>query len=291
VEWRDGSWLDDGLSGFNGAGPPVLQQKMKIRGEQYPAPREPATHSFAHSFTILVLAAGLGAQGKVAVWNGLRADRLLASPGMQPARTSKSDRMLATRLSLIERLVDWKDQARWQEFFDTYWRLIYNVARKSGLTDAEAQDVVQDTVITIAKSIGKYDRQAGSFKGWLLNTTRWRIADQFRKRQPAEMQSLPHDDDGRDTATIDRIAGADGREIESVWDQEWERNLFDAALERVKKRVSARQFQIFECCVVKHWAAARVAETLRVNVAQVYLAKHRVSALMKKEVAALAKQA
>ncbi len=198
--------------------------------------------------------------------------------------------MLATRLSLIERLADWKDQARWQEFFDTYWRLIYNVARKAGLTDSEAQDVVQDTVITIAKSIGKYDREAGSFKGWLLNTTRWRIADQFRKRQPGEMQPPSRDDDGRDTATIERIVGADGRQLDAVWDQEWERNLFEAALERVKKRVSARQFQIFECCVVKRWSAARVTEALRVNAAQVYLAKHRVSALMKKEVAALAKR-
>jgi RNA polymerase sigma-70 factor (ECF subfamily) len=209
---------------------------------------------------------------------------------MQPARATKSDRLLATRLSLIERLADWKDQVRWQEFFDTYWRLIYNVARKAGLTDSEAQEVVQETVITIAKSIGKYDREAGSFKGWLLNTTRWRIADQFRKRQPAEMKPPARDDD-RETATIERIVGTDGRQLETVWDQEWERNLFDAALERVKKRVAARQFQIFECCMIKRWSAARVAEALRVNVAQVYLAKHRVGALMKKEVSALAKRA
>ncbi len=212
---------------------------------------------------------------------------------MQPIRSAKTKtgRMLATRLSLIERLADWQDQARWQEFFDTYWRLIYNVARKSGLTDSEAQEVVQETVITIAKNIGKYDREAGSFKGWLLNTTRWRIADQFRKREPAENQRPGRDDDGRETATIERIPGADGRQIETVWDREWERNLFEAALERVKLRVSARQFQIFECCMIKRWSAARVAESLRVNLAQVYLAKHRVSALMKKEVAALAKRA
>ena len=211
---------------------------------------------------------------------------------MQPVRSphSKTGRLLATRLSLIERLADWQDQARWQEFFDTYWRLIYNVARKSGLTDAEAQEVVQETVITIAKNIGKYDREAGSFKGWLLNTTRWRIADQFRKREPAERPSAARAGDSRETATIERIPGADGRQLETVWDREWERNLFEAALERVKKRVNARQFQIFECCMIKRWSAARVAESLRVNLAQVYLAKHRVSALMKKEVAALVKR-
>ncbi len=196
--------------------------------------------------------------------------------------------MLATRLSLIERLGDWKEHAKWQEFFDLYWRLIYNVARKAGLTDAEAQEVVQETVITVAKNVGKYDATAGSFKGWLLNTTRWRINDQFRKRQPAEQQAGRNDGSDR-TDEVERVVGSDGREVDAEWDREWQRNIFEAALERVKKRVSARQFQIFECCAVKHWSAARVAETLRVSAAQVYLAKHRVSALMKEEVARLAK--
>lgn len=210
---------------------------------------------------------------------------------MQPVRSGqfKEDRFTATRLSLIERLADWQDQVRWQQFFDTYSRLIFNFARKAGLTNAEAEEVVQETVITVAKNVSKYDPKAGSFKGWLLNTTRWRIADQFRKRDPAEQQSPRRGDRADETATIERIAGVDGRDAEAVWDHEWERNIFHAALERVKKRVNARQFQIFECCVVKRWASARVAEALRVNLAQVYLAKHRVAGMMKKEVAALTK--
>ena len=92
-----------------------------------------------------------------------------------PTRT-RADRLAATRLSLIERLGDWRDQRHWQEFFDTYWRLIYSVARKSGLSDDEAQDVVQETVLTVAKNIGKYERGAGSFKSW-LPTPRAAIAD------------------------------------------------------------------------------------------------------------------
>ena len=57
---------------------------------------------------------------------------------------------IATRASLLVRLKDREDQASWQEFFDTYWRLIYSVATKAGLNDAEAQDVVQETVISVA---------------------------------------------------------------------------------------------------------------------------------------------
>ncbi len=91
---------------------------------------------------------------------------------------------IPTRYSLLSRLENWEDWGSWKEFFDTYWQLIYSTAIKSGLTETEAQDVVQETIICVAKDINKFkrDRERGSFKGWLRNLTRWRIADQLRKR-------------------------------------------------------------------------------------------------------------
>src|SRR3954467_10834575 len=117
----------------------------------------------------------------------------------------KTGSLLATRRSLVDRLGSWDDQRKWQEFFDTYWKLIFSAARKAGLTEVEAQEVVQETVITVAKNVGKlkYDPAIGSFKGWLLNITRWRIADQFRKRLPDQQRHRGPGDD-RATATIDR---------------------------------------------------------------------------------------
>src|ERR1700755_710589 len=118
----------------------------------------------------------------------------------------KNAGLIATRRSLVERLADWGDQLRWQEFFDTYSKLIYSAARKSGLTDVEAQEVVQETVITVAKKIDKlkYDPAIGSFKGWLLQITRWRIVDQFRKREPGNAKR-PREIGDRLTATIERV--------------------------------------------------------------------------------------
>lgn len=193
------------------------------------------------------------------------------------------DAFLVTRLSLVERLADREDQANWRDFFETYWKLLYGVARKAGLSDAEAQDVVQETVICVCKNIGKFDRSAGSFKGWLLQTTRWRITDQFRKREPAPPARA--DDDTRRTATTDRIA--DPVDFDAVWEEEWKDHLLTAALERVKRSVDARHYQIFDCYVVKEWSAQKVARELRVNIAHVYLTRHRVAALVRKEIAAL----
>ena len=200
----------------------------------------------------------------------------------------KNSGLIATRRSLVERLADWGDQLRWQEFFDTYWKLIHSVARRSGLTDAEAQEVVQETVITVAKNIDKlkYDPAIGSFKGWLLQITRWRIADQFRKREPGDAKG-PRSTDDRLTATIERVPDSRIVDLDALWEASWKENLFEAAVARVKKKVEPKQFQIFDCYVRKEWPAQKVAERLGVNVGQVYLARHRVGALLKKEVKAL----
>jgi RNA polymerase sigma factor (sigma-70 family) len=205
----------------------------------------------------------------------------------------KRDEFLATRRSLVDRLANWNDQKNWQEFFNTYGKLIYNVARKSGLSAAEAEDAVQETVLTVAKNVDqlKYDPAVGSFKGWVLNITRWRIADQFRKRKPDDLQK-PKTRGGRErdrTATVERVADPAALDLDAVWDAEWQHNLLDAAMERVKREVTPKQFQIFDCSVVKNWPAQKVARELRVSIGQVYLARHRVGALIKKEVARLEK--
>src|ERR1041385_7606531 len=98
----------------------------------------------------------------------------------------QTDDLMPTRASLIARLKNWQDHSSWQDFFDTYWKLIYGIARKSGLTEPEAQDVVQETMVSVAKHMPtfKYGPAIGSFKAWLLTLTRWRIADQLRKRGP-----------------------------------------------------------------------------------------------------------
>src|SRR2546425_2512059 len=100
---------------------------------------------------------------------------------------------IPTRHSLLNRLKDWGDQTSWQDFFDTYWQLIYNVAVKAGLSDAEAQEVVQETVIAVARKIGEFkaDPARGSFSAWLMQLTRWRIADQWRKKQAATAPTAP----------------------------------------------------------------------------------------------------
>jgi DNA-directed RNA polymerase specialized sigma24 family protein len=69
------------------------------------------------------------------------------------------DRSLATRESLLRRLTDCQDQASWQEFYAMYRDLIWRFALKAGCTESEAEEVVQETVIAVARKLPefKYD--------------------------------------------------------------------------------------------------------------------------------------
>jgi RNA polymerase sigma-70 factor (ECF subfamily) len=192
---------------------------------------------------------------------------------------------IPTRYSLLSRLQNWEDQDSWRDFFDTYWRLIYSIALKSGLTDSEAQDVVQETILSVAKDLHKFrrDRLLGSFKGWLRNVIRWRIADQLRKRTQA-VRNETQSSEGE----IQEVSTADvpdpNVESEALWEQEWQENLLKTAMEKVRPRVREEHYQMFDLYVVKGWPAKRVARTLGVRTGSVYLAKHRVAALVKFEV-------
>ena len=55
-------------------------------------------------------------------------------------------------------------------------------------------------------------------------------------------------------------------------------------MNRVRARADSKHFQIFDLCVRKKWTVARVAKDLNISAARVYLAKHRIGKLIKKEV-------
>ena len=171
-------------------------------------------------------------------------------------------------------------------------KLIFGVAVKSGLSESEAQDVVQETVVSVAKKMHefKYDPAAGSFKSWLLLITRRRITDHLRKqyRQVEVQEPRPKETSG--TSTIERVADPALPVLDQIWDEEWAKNLMDAAIQRVKRQVKAKQWQIFDFYVLKKWPVTKVTKALGVSMAQVYLAKHRVARLIKKELETLEKK-
>ena len=197
--------------------------------------------------------------------------------------------LLETRSSLIQRLKATINGESWEEFFHTYWELIYNVARRAGLSEADAQDIVQETVLKVHNSLDRfeYNRKRGTFKGWLRTVTRSRLNDFFKKQQrrPALNQPLePAGDELQD------LEDPKGPEIEKIWDEEWSKNLIHSALNRTKKLTSPKQFQIFKCHYIDEWTVRETCRTLGVNAAQVYMAKQRVGKIFREAIETLQEQ-
>jgi len=199
------------------------------------------------------------------------------------------DDQFPTRRSLLSRLKQWDDQESWRDFFNTYWRLIYTTARRAGLSEPDAEDVVQETVVAVTKKLHdfKYDPANCSFKTWLRVLTERRIADHYRKvgRQVATVALAAREETS--TEPLEALPDPASIEADSRWDEEWEQNLLRAAVERVQQKVSALTFQAYDYHVLQGQTVAQTCKALGVSAGKVYLAKLRVGKMLKREVAEL----
>ena len=193
---------------------------------------------------------------------------------------------LPTRASLLERLKDPDDQQSHEQFYEMYRSLVYGVAMKYGLSDADAQDIVQETMRSVTAKLKefRYDPKVGSFKSWLLQNTRWRIIELLRKQKDHLKRPSTTGDDTRRTGTMERLEDPAGNSLDVIWEKEWQRTLLERALTKVRQEVRPLQFQIFDCYVLKEWPVEKVTKALGVSATQAYLAKLRVGKRLRDEI-------
>jgi RNA polymerase sigma factor (sigma-70 family) len=189
---------------------------------------------------------------------------------------------LLTRPSLLFRLRDWDDHTSWVEFYHLYRRLVYGLARRSGLTSSEAEDVVQEVFRHVAERIHEFEARPnrGAFRRWLMNQTRWRISDKFRERIRV---AIPDPRSPNLWPAVEEIA-APTEDQDQAWEAEWQRHVFDVAMDRMARRVPPKHFQAFDLSARQGWPANKVAKELGLHTAAVYIHNHRLTKLLRREV-------
>jgi RNA polymerase sigma factor (sigma-70 family) len=189
---------------------------------------------------------------------------------------------LLTRASLFSRLRDGGDALAWEQFATRYGKLVRDFAAHAGLGAADADDIAQEVMLGFAKQAAdfRYDPSRGRFKTWLLTLARRRIADHWRRHYRQEA--------GSQAAALPEMPAEP--ELERLWDVEWESFLLEQALERVRLRVSNRQFLLWDLAVRQEMPVADICRSLQTHAPAVYLARHRVSRMLRQEVRALAKE-
>ena len=187
-----------------------------------------------------------------------------------------------TRVTLLTRLKDGRDADAWREFVHLYGPVVYRFARNRGLQDADAADLMQDVMRSVARNAHRmeYDPKKGTFRGWLYTVTRNKIYNFLSSQRNRPRGTGDPDAQERLDATPAREE--DGPDAD--WEKEYQRRLSARAMELVKGEFQPNTWAAFWQTAVDGRGAAEVGAGLKMSAGAVYVAKSRVLARLRDEV-------
>ncbi len=187
----------------------------------------------------------------------------------------------ATRASLLVRLRDGQDADAWREFVRLYAPVVYGYARKRGLQDADAADLMQDVLRSVAGAAARldYDPRRGTFRGWLFTVTRNKLFNFLDARR----RQVRGSGDSGAQERLEEHAAPDGR-TDEIWDREYERRLFHWAANEVREEFAEATWQAFWLTAVEAQPARDVGRRLAMSPGAVYVAKSRVLARLREKI-------
>lgn len=189
-----------------------------------------------------------------------------------------------TRYSLLLRIADPRNHAAWLEFVAIYEPLVYRVARRKGLQDADARDLCQEVFRAVAGAARRWepDPARGSFRAWLSTVARNHTLNALRSQRRRTQAS-------GDSALANLLHAQPAEDDESrAIDAEYRRRLFELAAEAIEPQFTRTTWQAFWQTAVLSREASRVASELGISPGAVYIAKSRVLARLRERVSQLA---
>ncbi|MAT80548.1 MAG: hypothetical protein CMJ29_02750 [Phycisphaerae bacterium] len=186
-----------------------------------------------------------------------------------------------TTTALLNNLHEADNEAAWREFDERYRPILIGFSRRLGLPEADAVDVAQETMVQFIKEYreGKYDRERGRLRSWLLGIARFRVAGIYRKRATSRVSR-------GESAIVDMPRE---NEFEEAWDTERRMTILRKALDELKNKtkIADKTVRAFEMVALQQRSVVDVAAELEISENDVYLAKSRVASKLKEIVASL----
>ncbi len=194
----------------------------------------------------------------------------------------------ATRHTLIVKLRDPADAGAWREFVAIYEPLIYGLARRKGLQDADARDLCQEVFRTVSQAIDRWDADPsrGSFRGWLSRIARNLLVN-FLTRRPYRLR-------GSGSTSVQELLEAqpvDDPSATALFEAEYRRRLFRWAADEVKGDFAPKTWDAFWRTAVEGRSPGDVAAELGLSVGAVYIARSRALARLRNRIGELGEEA
>jgi RNA polymerase sigma-70 factor (ECF subfamily) len=200
---------------------------------------------------------------------------------------TKSDSQFPeTRASLLLQIQAGEDSDAWQQFVAIYRPIIYRLARQRGLQDADAQDLAQQVLLSIASSIERWQKSDESvrFRHWLRKVAKNAICNALT-RQPRDRAA-----GGTSVQGLLEEQGDDRDELAREIELEHRRELFFRAAAVVKTDVAADTWQVFQLAVIEGVPIEEVAVRVNKSVGAAYAARGRVMNRLRRLVEELEQQ-
>ncbi len=191
-----------------------------------------------------------------------------------------------TRASLLLRLRDPRDRSAWDQFLQIYQPLIFRLARRRGIQDADAREVTQDVLMSVAGAIGRWetDPERGSFRGWLSTITRNLVVN-YLIRQSRHPRGSGDSDLKQ---WLDEQPDPQSDESE-FFDREEERQIFRWAAEQIRPEFQETTWTAFWQTAVEGREPADVARELGVVIGVIYVSRSRVMKRLREQVTSVRK--
>jgi len=185
-----------------------------------------------------------------------------------------------TGSTLLALLQDPADPGAWEAFVRRYAPAVAGWCRRWGLQSADAEDVTQEVLLRLARRLRdfSYDPAKGRFRGWLQTVAHnaWRDFRDARRRAGW----------GSADACVQRLLEEqeDPSGLTNALQEQFEAEIYGEAQARVQLRVSRDTWQAFQCLAIEGQPAGEVAALLRLKMAAVYAARHRVQKMLAEEI-------
>jgi RNA polymerase sigma factor (sigma-70 family) len=186
-----------------------------------------------------------------------------------------------TRRSLLVRLREPTDDAAWAEFIAIYDPLVYRLARRRGFQDADARDLCQEVLRTVARAIDQWDPdpEKGTFRGWLF-----RIARNLMLNYLTAQKRHPKGTGDTDFQMLLAEKPAADSEGSALFDLEYKKIVFQRAADSIRHEFSDSTWRAFWLTGIDELDVKETAQQLGISPGAVYIARSRVLARLKERV-------
>ena len=185
---------------------------------------------------------------------------------------------------LLASVQNWADDEAWNAFFKTYSGPVRRFAGSCGLSEFEADEVLQESMLRVVRYLPdfRYNPQIGRFRAWLNQIVRQRICEVVARRRKSlyPVEAVEH---LLDLVCPDPSSDPAENSVGQIL-----RARLTICTTRVRQAYSNEQWQIFEAVMLHRMKARTVAETYAVSVSKVWVTKHRVLKALQREWSSLA---